>query len=162
MISYAIIIASDKGYSGERQDLCTEVIIDLLKTEQCTCTSAVILPDEQEMLERHMKKLSDTQGVDLILTSGGTGFSLRDVTPEATKNVCQREVTGFGEAQRAYSMQFTNKAMLSRATAGIRNKTLIVNLPGSPKAVKECLTIILEPLIHGVTILMGKDSECGR
>ncbi|MGL4985536.1 MAG: MogA/MoaB family molybdenum cofactor biosynthesis protein [Treponemataceae bacterium] len=162
MFSYAIIIASDKGFSGERKDLCADIIKQILSKEECTFVSTTILPDEQDMIEQQMKKLSDSDGVDLIITSGGTGFSLRDVTPEATKNICTREVPGFGEAQRAYSMQFTNKAMLSRATAGIRNKTLIVNLPGSPKAVTECLSFILEPLIHGVSILKGLHSECAR
>ena len=107
-----------------------------------------------------MKRLADSHIVDLVLTTGGTGFSENDVTPEATLDIVERQVPGIPEAMRAYSMQFTKRAMLSRAAAGIRKKTLIVNFPGSPKALKESLNYILPELVHGVEILQGTAREC--
>jgi molybdopterin adenylyltransferase len=162
MFRYAIIIASDKGSTGQRIDGCIPVIKDTLPSLQYQLMEAIILPDDQTVLSDHMIRMSDILNVDLILTSGGTGFSIRDVTPEATKSVIHKEVPGFGEAMRMMSMAITNKAMLSRATAGIRNQTLIINLPGSPRAVKECLEFILKPLEHGLEIMIGSASECAR
>ena len=109
-----------------------------------------------------MKRIADEKLADIIFTTGGTGFSLRDVTPEATIAVCDRLVPGIPEAMRAYSMTITPKGMLSRAAAGIRKQTLIVNMPGSPKAVKESLEYIIGPLRHGLEILLGEASECAR
>ena len=109
-----------------------------------------------------MAAIADEGRADLILTSGGTGFSLRDITPEATEDVIERRVPGIPEAIRSYSAQFTNRAMLSRGTAGIRKKTLIINLPGSPKAVKESLEAVLPALGHGLDILAGDAGNCAR
>lgn len=121
-----------------------------------------ILPDEQKMLEQELIRLADQKQVDLILTTGGTGFSKRDITPEATIAVCDRMARGIAEAIRSYSMTITKRAMLSRAESGIRKETLIVNLPGSPKAVREALTYILPELEHGIGILRGTEGECAR
>ncbi len=159
--NYAIIIASDKGYTGERKDLCVDTIKNIVDDE-FNLVSSIILPDEQEMLANEMKRLSDELQVDLVLTSGGTGFSKRDVTVEATKEVIIKETPGISEAMRVHSLGITKKAMLSRATSGIRNNTLIINLPGSPKAVTETLEYIIEPVKHGIDILKGSASECAR
>ena len=121
-----------------------------------------MLPDEQEELEQEMIHLADECKCNLILTTGGTGFSMRDVTPEATLAVCDRNAPGIAEAIRAYSMTITKRAMLSRATAGIRGKTLIINLPGSPKAVRESLDYIIDALGHGIEILTGEAGNCAR
>ena len=121
-----------------------------------------MLPDEQEELEQEMIHLADECKCNLILTTGGTGFSMRDVTPEATLAVCDRNAPGIAEAIRAYSMTITKRAMLSRATAGIRKKTLIINLPGSPKAVKESLEYIIGALGHGIEIMTGEAGNCAR
>ena len=121
-----------------------------------------LLPDERVGLERQMKRLADQRQVSLILTTGGTGFSPRDITPEATIAVCDRMARGIAEAIRGYSMTITKRAMLSRAESGIRKGTLIVNLPGSPKAVKESLEFILPELAHGLGILRGSEGECAR
>ena len=122
----------------------------------------LLIPDEPEMLKRQLIRLADQRQVNVIFTTGGTGFSQRDRTPEATEEVCDRMTPGISEAIRAYSMTKTPKAMLSRATAGMRKETLIINLPGSPKAVRECLEFLLDPLGHGLEIMLGRDSECAR
>ena len=122
--------------------------------------SQAILPDERKNLEKEMIRIADENLADLILTTGGTGFSPRDCMPEATLNVSERRVPGIPEAMRAYSMQFTKRAMLSRSEAGIRKQTLIVNLPGSPKAVRECLEYIISELGHGLDILTGEATNC--
>ena len=140
----AIITASDSGYRGEREDLSGPAIKEILEREGYEVISMDILPDDQVML------------------AGGTGFSERDVTPEATEEVIERKVPGIPEAIRAYSMTITKRAMLSRATAGIRGKTLIVNLPGSPKAVRESLEYIIDTLAHGLEILSGEARDCAR
>ena len=121
-----------------------------------------VLPDDRGMLGSRMAEIADLGLAELILTTGGTGFSQRDVTPEATEDVIERRVPGIPEAMRAFSLTITKRAMLSRATAGIRKGTLIVNLPGSPKAVRECLEVIIEALGHGIEILIGETGECGR
>ena len=155
-----VITSSDKGYAGAREDKSGQVIIDLLKKAGYEIIKYVIVPDEQDMLEKEMKMIADELKADLIITTGGTGFSTRDVTPEATKAVIEKETPGISEAIRSFSLSITPKAMLSRGTSGIRGKSLIVNLPGSPKAVKESLEYIIEPLEHGLEILTGKASEC--
>lgn len=121
-----------------------------------------ILPDDRERLGNRMKEIADSELAELILTTGGTGFSQRDVTPEATEDIIERRVPGIPEAMRAYSMTITKRAMLSRAAAGIRKKTLIINLPGSPKAVRESLDYIVGALDHGIEILTGEASNCAR
>lgn len=162
MYTVGIITASDKGSKGEREDKSGAVIQEILKEQGYEIKDYQIIPDEQALLEETMKEMADHKKVNLILTTGGTGFSMRDRTPEATIAVCDRMAPGIPEAMRAYSMQITNRAMLSRAVAGIRNQTLIINMPGSPKAVKESLECILEPLSHGLGILLGTASECAR
>ncbi|MDD2484677.1 MAG: MogA/MoaB family molybdenum cofactor biosynthesis protein [Eubacteriales bacterium] len=155
-----VITSSDKGYAGAREDKSGQVIMDLLETSGYEIIKYVIVPDEQDMLEKEMKMIADELKADLIITTGGTGFSTRDVTPEATKAVIEKETPGISEAIRYFSLSITKKAMLSRGTSGIRGKSLIVNLPGSPKAVKESLEYLIEPLEHGLEILTGKASEC--
>lgn len=157
----AIITASDKGSRGEREDKSGAKLRELLEKNGYTVKHQVILPDEQILLENKMREFAD-EGIALVATTGGTGFSPRDVTPEATIAVAERLVPGIGEAMRAMSLNITNRAMLSRATAGILKRTLIVNLPGSPKAVEECLGFILEPVAHGIDILRGDSKECAR
>lgn len=158
----AIIVSSDTGYRGEREDLSGPQIRKIAEENGYQVVSSVILPDEREMLSAEMKKIADESLADLILTSGGTGFSVRDCMPEATADAAERMVPGIPEAMRAYSMQFTRRAMLSRSVAGIRKRTLIVNLPGSPKAVRECLEYIIPELGHGIDILTGEASDCAR
>ena len=158
----AIITASDSGYRGEREDLSGPAIREILEREGYEVISMDILPDDQVMLAGKLQEIADSEKAELILTTGGTGFSERDVTPEATEEVIERKVPGIPEAIRAYSMTITKRAMLSRATAGIRGKTLIINLPGSPKAVREALEYILPELKHGLGILSGTEGECAR
>lgn len=157
-----IITASDKGSKGEREDISGRRIREILPAENYEVVSYKVLPDEQEELEQEMIRLADECKCNLILTTGGTGFSMRDVTPEATLAVCDRNAPGIAEAIRAYSMTITKRAMLSRATAGIRKKTLIINLPGSPKAVKESLEYIIGALGHGIEIMTGEAGNCAR
>ena len=157
-----IITASDSGYRGEREELSGPEVREILEKEGYQVTEQILLPDDREALGRVMAQIADEDRAELILTTGGTGFSPRDCTPEATEDICERRVPGIPEAMRAYSMQFTGRAMLSRQAAGIRKGTLIVNLPGSPKAVRECLEYILPHLGHGIDILRGDASNCAR
>ena len=143
----AIITSSDMGFQGKREDLSGPAIKEIAEREGYQVVSMDILPDDQ---------------AELILTTGGTGFSPRDVMPEATEDITERKVPGIPEAIRAYSMTITKRAMLSRATAGIRKKTLIINLPGSPKAVKESLEYIIGALGHGIEIMTGESGNCAR
>jgi molybdenum cofactor synthesis domain-containing protein len=158
----AILTASDKGSRGEREDLSGEVIRELAQGRGYVVVSKVILPDERALLERELRRLCDNALADLILTTGGTGFSPRDCMPEATAAVADRMVPGISEALRQHSLTLTKRAMLSRAVSAIRGSTLIVNLPGSPKAARECLEFIIDELRHGLDILTGRDGECGR
>ena len=158
----AVITSSDSGYAGKREDLSGPAIEEMLKEAGYEVVSRTILPDDQEKLEAELISICDEGRGDLILTTGGTGFSPRDVMPEATAAVAERMVPGIPEAMRAYSMQYTKRTMLSRAASGIRRQTLIVNLPGSPKAVRECLEYILPELEHGLQILLGEAGECAR
>jgi molybdopterin adenylyltransferase len=158
----AVITSSDSGYAGEREDLSGPCVCEIAQTFGAEIVYTNLLPDTQEILEEELKKICDDHLADLLLTTGGTGFSKRDCMPEATLAVAERMVPGIPEAMRAYSMQFTKRAMLSRAAAGIRKETLMINLPGSPKAVRECLEYIFPELCHGVDILTGKTKNCGR
>lgn len=162
MIRVGIITASDKGSKGEREDISGMIVREIAEKQGFQVTEYILLPDEQKELEETMKCWCDEKRADLILTTGGTGFSKRDVTPEATKNIGEREVPGIAEAMRCNSLQITKRAMLSRGTAVIRKSTLIINLPGSPKAVKENLSFIIDTLEHGIAILKGEDGECGN
>ena len=158
----AIITSSGTGYRGEREDLSGPAIREIVEKNGYKVVSMDILPDDRAMLSKKMAELADNNTAELILTTGGTGFSPRDIMPEATEDIIDRRVPGIPEAMRAYSMTITKRAMLSRATAGIRKKTLIVNLPGSPKAVKESLEYIIDALAHGLEILSGEARDCAR
>jgi molybdenum cofactor synthesis domain-containing protein len=155
-----IIVASDKGSRGERVDRSGEVIRQMMTEQGYDVVEKIIVPDEFEELKDAMIEMSDAKKLHLILSTGGTGFSPRDVTPEATLAVIERETPGIPEAMRQASLKITPKAMLSRGRAGIRKRTLIVNLPGSPKAVKENLEVALQALEHGLDILNEEASEC--
>lgn len=158
----AVVTLSDKGAAGQREDESGRVVEGMLELEGYTVAERLLLPDERTQIEAALIRLADEAGVHLVLTTGGTGFSPRDVTPEATLAVADRAVPGIAEAMRAYSMQITRRAMLSRAASALRGQTLIVNLPGSPKAVSETLEYILPELRHGLEILTGLTGECAR
>ena len=158
----AVITVSDSGAAGKRADLSGPTICAILKEAGYPVVHTALLPDEREELAGELRRIADEGVADLVLTTGGTGFSPRDWTPEATKDVIDREVPGIPEAMRALSLQITPRAMLTRSAAGIRKGTLIVNLPGSPKAVRECLEYILPPLCHGLDILKGTGGNCAR
>ncbi len=162
MYRVGIITASDKGSVGERQDISGARISAIVEEHGYEVSFYQILPDEKGILQETMRRLCDENTVDLLLTTGGTGFSMRDVTPEATTAIAERMVPGIAEAIRAYSMTITKRAMLSRGVAAIRKSTLIINLPGSPKAVQESLTYIIEEIKHGLEILKGEAGECAR
>lgn len=154
-----IITVSDRASKGEYEDKSGPVIKDLVEAAGMEVVDYIIVPDEKSQIVKKLLHFSDQRQVDLVFTTGGTGFSKRDVTPEATKQVVEREVPGIGEALRSYSLTITPKAMLSRQTAGIRGNTLIINLPGSPKACKENIEYILTPLKHGLGILSGRETN---
>lgn len=158
----AIITSSDSGYAGEREDRSGPVIKEILEKNGYEVVHSILLPDDRKMLAEEMARIADEQIAELLLTTGGTGFSPRDCMPEATADIMERAVPGIPEAIRAYSMTITPRAMLSRAAAGIRKSTLIINLPGSPKAVRESLEYILPALEHGLEILTGAASDCAR
>jgi len=160
MIKTAILTISDKGSRGERIDGTGPALRSELEDKGFVISFYKILPDEKDEIERELIYLCDELKVDLILTNGGTGFSERDVTPEATQNVIEKYVPGIGEAMRMKSLAITPKAMLSRSIAGIRKRTLIINLPGSPKGAVENLQFVLPALPHGIAILTGEASEC--
>ena len=162
MFSLGIIIASDKGSKGIRIDESGILIKEIMEKNGYTVEKYIILPDQQELLEEELIHMSDSLKVDLILTSGGTGFSKRDITPEATLNVIDRSAPGIAEAIRYNSLKITPRAMLSRGISGIRKATLVINLPGSPKAVRESLEYILSSLEHGLEILKGTAGDCAR
>ena len=155
-----ILTASDAGARGEREDLSAPAAKELLRAAGYEIAGCALFPDERELLAAKMREVCDSKLADLLLTTGGTGFSPRDCTPEATAEVIERAVPGIPEAMRYYSLQITPRAMLSRAAAGIRGGTLIVNLPGSPRAVRECLECILPALEHGLEILKGTANNC--
>lgn len=158
----AVLTLSDKGAAGKREDKSGPLIREIIEKDNYLVIDQHILPDEQKSIEETLIHLCDRLKVDLIFTTGGTGFSLRDRTPEATLAVADRLAPGISEAIRAYSMPITNRAMLSRGVSVLRGQTLIINLPGSPKAVKESLDCILPALGHGLEILKGSVSECAR
>lgn len=156
----AVITLSDKGSAGQRKDTAGPALCQLLEAAGWTLVHTEILPDALEDIQAALIRCADELGVCLVCTTGGTGFSPRDVTPEATKAVIQRECPGIPEAMRAESMRITPRGCLSREAAGIRNNTLIVNCPGSEKAARECLGAVLPALKHGVEMLRGWGGEC--
>ncbi len=162
MLKAAVITASDKGYVKEREDVSGVVAQEVLKENGYEIISYEVLPDERAMLSAAMKKICMEGSADLIITTGGTGFSKRDCTPEATMDIIERSAFGIAEAMRYNSLKITSRGMLSRAVAGICKETLIVNLPGSPKAVKENLEYAISAITHGVEILKGMTGECAR
>jgi len=158
----AILTISDRGSRGERQDLSGPALRErLLETEKFQIVLEKIVSDEPAEIEAALIQWSDQSAVDLILTTGGTGFSPRDLAPEATAAVIERPAPGFAEAMRAESLKITPHAMISRAVSGIRKSTLIINFPGSPKAARECLEFILPALPHALLKLAGDPSDCG-
>ena len=161
MFTAGILTISDKGSRGERQDKSGEATCEILSRIDVRIVNCDIIPDEKELIIEKLVKWADEDNLDVVITTGGTGLTPRDVTPEATLAVVDRIVPGFAEAMRAESLKKTPHAMLSRAVVGARGKCLIVNLPGSPKAVRECLEVILPALPHAVETLKGQAGECG-
>lgn len=157
----AVVTLSDKGARGEREDTSGTCICDMLCEAGYRVVERLMLPDEQKQIEQELTRLSDGRQVNLILTTGGTGFSRRDRTPEATMAVAERNAPGIAEAIRVHSLSITGRAMLGRGVSVIRGGTLIINLPGSKKAVQESLEYILPHLEHGIRILAGDEAECG-
>ena len=156
MIKVAILTVSDSCTQGKREDVSGQAIKDILaKNEEFEICDKRIVPDNHEAIANELKTLSGKAGVDVVITCGGTGLGPRDVTPEATASVCERIVPGLSEMIRADGWKKTKSAVLSRGLAGIRNKTLVINLPGSPKGVKESLEIILDVLPHAVDMMRG-------
>ncbi|MEW6408972.1 MAG: MogA/MoaB family molybdenum cofactor biosynthesis protein [Nitrospirota bacterium] len=152
---------SDKGSRGEREDLSGDIIKEMVNGISGEVVFYEIIPDEKELIKERLIRISDTDIADLILTTGGTGLSPRDVTPDATMEVIDREIVGMAEAMRMKGLKKTPRAILSRAVAGVRKRCLIINLPGSPKGVRENLSVILPVIIHAVEKIKGDTTECG-
>jgi molybdenum cofactor synthesis domain-containing protein len=159
LFNVGILTASDKGSRGERQDKSAEVIRNSLSALGCRVVRYEVVPDVSEIIAARLASWADEGGIDVILTTGGTGLSSRDVTPEATLSVVSRVVPGIAEAMRVQTLAKTPLAMLSRSVAGVRGKCLIINLPGSPRAVSECLEVVLPVIPHAVDIITGRVTE---
>lgn len=155
----AVVTVSDKGAAGEREDRSGAVVREMLEEAGLEVARREIVPDDVERLEALLREICD-EGADLVVTTGGTGVSPRDVTPEATLAVIDKEVPGLAEAMRAESLRVTPHAMLSRAVCGLRGSSLIVNLPGSPKGARECLQVVLPAVPHALEVAAGRVSEC--
>lgn len=162
MYCAAVLTVSDRSFRGERPDEGGPLVAEILKNAGYEVVRTAIVPDEQAQIEEKLRQIADSGEVQLLVTTGGTGFAPRDVTPEATLAVCDRLTPGIPEAMRYASMQVTSRAMLSRAQAGIRKGTLIINLPGSPKAAKENLEAVLPALSHGLEMLSGRPADCAK
>ncbi|CEH35075.1 MogA/MoaB family molybdenum cofactor biosynthesis protein [Romboutsia lituseburensis] len=161
MYTVAIITLSDKGYEGQREDLTGPKIKEYIEeTNRYNVVSYRLLKDDSQMLQEELIKICDNEIADLILTNGGTGFSKRDITPEATKLIIEKEIPGISEYMRMKSSEITKKAILSRGVSGIRKNSLIINLPGSPKGAIENLSFVMDTLDHGIDILKGQATEC--
>jgi molybdopterin adenylyltransferase len=161
-IRFAVLTISDRSARGERADASGPLLASIIKASGGEVGFVAILPDDRPAIRAELEAIADSGGVDVILTTGGTGFAPRDVTPEATRDVLDKEAPGLAEAMRAESLKKTGTAMLSRAVAGIRKATLIVNLPGSPKAARENFEVILATLAHAVELLRGRVGDCGK
>jgi len=159
-IRAAVLTISDKGSRGERVDTSGPAVRELLEQADITVAHGAIIPDEQDAISCGLITCCDEMRCDLIVTTGGTGVSPRDVTPEATRSVIERELPGFGEAMRMESLKITPHAVISRALAGIRKHCLIINLPGSPKAARENLNTVLPALAHAIAKIKGDPSDC--
>jgi len=160
MYTAAVITVSDKGSAGEREDLGGPLVREMLENTGYDVVHTAIVPDERELIEQELVRCADELDIALVVTTGGTGFSPRDITPEATIAVCTRMAPGIPEAMRAESLKITNRAILARQQAGIRGETLIVNLPGSPKAARENFAAVLPALDHGLEMLRGEKRDC--
>ena len=160
MITVAVLTLSDKGSKGERKDQSGPLIAEMLKCIGGVVKYYEILPDEKDMIKE--KLIEYARRSDVIFTTGGTGLSPRDVTPDATREVIERDIPGIAEAMRSEGMKKTSRSMLSRAIAGVRGQTLIINLPGSPKAVEENLAVLLDVIAHAIEKIKGDTSECAR
>lgn len=160
MYHAAVLTVSDRSFRGERPDTGGPLVAELLRNAGYEVVKTAIVPDEQLQIEEALREIADNGDVRLLVTTGGTGFAPRDVTPEATTAVCQRLAPGIPEAMRYASMRVTGRAMLSRAQAGIRGGTLIINLPGSPKGARENLEAVLPALAHGLEMLAGGPADC--
>lgn len=160
MIRAGVITISDKGHRGEREDLSGREIIAMLGGIEAEVICATIVPDEKELIKQTLIEYADGKDLDLIVTTGGTGVSPRDLTPDATLEVIDKEVPGMAEAMRRQSASITPHAMISRAVVGIRGQSLIVNLPGSPKSVRENLAVILPSFRHAIEKIRGDQAEC--
>ncbi len=161
MITAAILTISDKGSRGEREDLSGEEIRTMLARLPAEIKAYEIVPDETEEISRKIIHFVDDLHIDLVVTTGGTGVTPRDVTPEATRAVIERELPGMSEAMRAESLKKTPHAMISRAVCGTRGQSLIINLPGSPRAVRENLAVLMPALVHTIKKIKGSPEECG-
>ena len=159
MVTISILTISDKGSRGQRQDKSGEVIRGILSSIESDIGGYEIVPDEQNVIAGKLVEWADVVGLDVILTTGGTGLGQRDVTPEATLSIIEKSAPGFAEAMRVKSLEKTPMAVLSRAVAGVRGQCLIINLPGSPKAVRECLEAVLPAIPHAVEIIKGEVTE---
>ncbi|HLZ18613.1 MAG TPA: MogA/MoaB family molybdenum cofactor biosynthesis protein [Smithellaceae bacterium] len=162
MFRAGIITVSDKGSQGKREDLSGPAIAEMLAGAAISVAKTLIIPDEVDQIAKALIQFSDLENLDLILTTGGTGVSPRDLTPDATLQVLDKEIPGMAEAMRYASMKITPHGMISRAVAGIRGRSLIINLPGSPKAAVENLTVVLPALVHTIEKIQGDSRDCAR
>ena len=159
MFQVGIITISDKSWRGERSDKSSQVIRDSLSAADCQVVKYEVIPDEADMIAQKLAQWADEGGVDVIITTGGTGLAPRDVTPEATLSVLDKVVPGLAEMMRVQTFPITPFSLVSRAVTGMRKKCLIINLPGSPKAVRECLEVVLPVIPHSVEIIKGEVTE---
>ena len=163
MYTAAVITISDKGYRGERMDTSGPNLVEILKNKGFEVVYTTIIPDDRDMIKAELVKCADERKIALVLTTGGTGFSPRDITPEAAMDVIQRPTPGIPEAMRAESMKITPKGCLSRSVAGIRGRTLIITLPGSKKASQENILAVIDPVAHGLDMLYSEGSaDCAK